>query len=63
MINPNSKGPIILLISTIVLVITLCVLGTLSPKTKVEKFVEVLTDDYMFELVGEMAPYTYKHGL
>lgn len=60
-INSNSKGPIILLISIIAISI-ICVLGVVSPKTKVEKFVEVLTDDYMFELVGEMAQYTYKQG-
>ena len=62
MINSNSIGPIILLISSIIVVVIICVLAFESQKTKVEKFVEIITDDYMFELFEELAPYTYKKG-
>lgn len=56
------KGPIIGVALVLVIFISTIVLGVVGAKSKTEKFVELLTDDYMFESVEDLGQVVLREG-
>lgn len=58
----SKKGPIIGGILVLIVLIGTIVLGVVGTKTKTEKFVELLTDDYMFESMKDLGQVVLGEG-
>lgn len=61
--SSSNKGPVILLIATIVVILGLVAYGAMSfSKSKTEKFFGLFADDYMFGMANEVTEMMMKDG-